>query len=277
MPVSLKDRAVDLAVRGATVAFPSTGGLRVHPNPASVYRPQPTPRGQPQRRGPNRFDDPHHHYPVRYLAEHLHVCLLEVLARLRPKPAAEQVLAAMTPGLDDPALTDLADPTPVDGIAAFLATNKVATFTPAPGAPLDKLVDVFDPVLLAALDDHRKIRELLDRPEMVEDFADSSGAVHLDGGLIRNASTKVGRPVTQEISRLLIEIRHLQGLRYYSRHEKEDSAVCWALQGDVTVRVASVEALDPHNAGHRAAVQDVAKRYRITLPPRWAHSVSPAR
>lgn len=276
MPVSLKDDAVVRAVAGAVVAFPVVGALRVHPNPASVYRPKAAPRGQRQRSGPNRFDDPHHHYPVRYLAEQLTVCLLEVLARLRANPDAEQALEEMSPGLEDPALVDLVDPTPTEGLAAFLATNKVALFTPAPGAPLDALVDVFDPDLLAALDGHHRVREQLRRPQVIAAYGDQGGVVHLDGSLIRNANATLGRPVTQEISRLLIEIIGVQGLRYSSRHSEHDQALCWALNGDVPIRPASIEAINPDNAEHRKAVQDVAHRYDLTLPATWARPTAPA-
>ena len=270
MPGSLKDEAVARAIAGAIVAFPPTGALRVHPNSASVYRPTPAARGRSQRRGPNRFDDPHHHYPVRYLGANLRVCLLEVLARFRADLAADQVLEAMSPGLDDPALADLVDPAQAAGIEGFLAVNQVAVFIATPRAPLSALVDVFDPALLAALDGHHRIRAQLDRPEVIAAHGAGSATVHLDGALIRNANKVVGRPITQEISRLLIDILGVQGLRYSSRHSEGDEAICWAIHGDVPLRVDSVQPMDPRDDHHRGAVHDVARLWDLPLPPRWA-------
>ncbi len=271
---SLKDVGVAVALSGAVVPFPTGGARRVHPRPTDVYRPRPTSEGSTQQPGPNRFDDPQHHYPVRYLAEVLYVCLLEVLARLRPSAPADGVLNEMSPGLDDPALADLVDPEQAAALEDFLARNKVAVFGAPSGAVLRKLVDVFDPAVLAALDDHHWIRDHLGRPETVAAYGDDEGAVHLDGSLIRNASRKVGRPVTQQISRLLIDILGMRGLRYYSRHAEGVEAICWAVHGDVTLPVRSVEPLDSNNDVHRAAVQLVATRYRLPLPMAWASSLT---
>lgn len=258
-----------LAVAGAVVAFPAEGAFRVHPRPDEVYQPTPSPDGSRQPPGPNRFDDPHHHYSVRYLAELLYVCLLEVLARLRDHHEADRVLEQMTPGLDDPALEDLHDPEQVRAVENFLATNKVANFGPPAPAVLDKLVDVFDGALLDALDDHHWIRDELARTEVVAAYGDPGQQVHLDGSLIRNAAKKVGRPVTQRVSRLLLDIVGVRGLRYYSRHEEGDAARCWAILGQVHLPVRSLEALDPTNELHSTAVQLVADRYRLPLPPAW--------
>jgi hypothetical protein len=227
----------------------------------------PSPDGSSQAPGPNRFDDPQHHYPVRYLAEHLHVCLLEVLARLRANVSADEVLEEMTPGLDDPALTGLVDPGQAAAVEDFLATNKVATFGAPSKAVLSKLVDVFDPDLLAALDNHHWIRAELGRQEVVDAYAGEDGSVHLDGSLIRNASTKIGRPVTQQISRLLIDILGVRGLRYYSRHDEGAEATCWAIEGNVSLPKKSVEPLDSADDAHRTAVQLVAARYNLPLSP----------
>ncbi len=268
MPPSLRDAVVDEALSGAAVPFPDHGGLRVHPHPDQVYRPAPDPSGAPQPPGPNRFDDPHHHYPVRYFAEHLYVCLLEVMARLRANADADAILLHMTPGLDHRALRDLVDPTKSAEVEGFLATNKVAVFMPPENAPVGRLVDVFNPDLLAALDSHHRIREQLCRREVVDAYG-KDGTIHLDGSLIRNASKKVGRPVTQEISWLLIDVLHVRGLRYYSRHAEGEEAVCWALHGDVPMHILPAKSLDPTNDQHRSAVQRVADQYRLPLPARW--------
>jgi hypothetical protein len=271
--LSLKDEAVAAAISGAAVPFPDAGAMRVHKTPWDVYRPSSHSDGASQERGPNRFDDPHHHYPVRYLGEHLRVCLLEVMARFRANADAEALLAQMTPGSEDPELDDLVDPAQVQGVTDFLAMNQVAIFRPPPSAPLTTSVDVFDPDLLTALDGHHRIRKQLRQPAVLAAYGDAQGDVHLDGSLIRNASTKVGRPVTQEISWLLFNVLHVQALRYFSRHSEGDEAVCWAVRGDVPLDVKSAEYLDAANPHHRDAVQYVSDRYDLPLPLPWAEVI----
>ncbi len=270
---SLKDAAVETALLGAAVPFPEAGAMRVHKTPWSIYRPQPNDQGASQPPGPNRFDDPHHHYPVRYLGETLRVCLLEVMARFRANSEADVLLEQMTPGLDAPELGDLHDPEQVQGVSDFLAVNQVAVFKPPPSAPLTRSVDVFDPDLLAALDSHHRVREQLSRPEVVAAHGDGGGVVHLDGSLIRNANRRVGRPVTQQIGWLLFDVLHVQALRYYSRHSEGGEAICWAVQGDVPLDVKSSEHLDPANPTHREAVQNISERYGLPLPLPWASSL----
>jgi hypothetical protein len=271
---SLKDLEVELALRKAVVTFPAGGARRVHPRPLEVYRPTPSADGSKKPPGPNRFDDPDHHYPVRYLAEQLSVCLLEVLARLSADPDTDAVLEQMTPGLDDPWLADLHDPEQAAAVEAFLKVNQVATFGPPPRqSDRDRLVDVFDPALLAALDRHHWIRQALERPQVVASHGDG-GRVHLDAGLVRNPSRAVGRPITQLVSRLIIDILRRPGLRYYSRHGEGADAVCWALHGDLALPVLSVQPLDPDDDSHREAVQLVARRYRLPLPAVWERALT---
>lgn len=256
------------AIVGATVSYPEHGALRVHPRPWHVRPPE-----RSLKRGPNRFDDPHDQYPVRYLAEHLSTCLLEVMARFRGNGEADDLLDAMTSGLDDPDLDDLVDPVQEEGVRDFLAENKVGVFRPPPGTRLDRLVNVSNPHLLAALDVNHRIRQQLRRPEVVAAFG-VHGAVHLDRSLIHNANSEVGRPVTQEISWLLFDVMGMQGLRYYSRHNDGDQSVCWALHGEVHLDMKPAEHLDPANDDHRAAVQYVSDLYDLPLPLAWAAPVA---
>lgn len=267
--LSLKDAEVEAALRGATVTFPAAGAMRVHKMPEAVYQPQRDPDGAPQPPGPNRFDDPHHRYPVRYLGETLRVCLLEVMARFRANSQADALLEQMTRGLDASELSDLADPEQVQGVADFLAANQVATFEPSPSRPTTRSVDVFHPDLLSALDGHHGVRAQLARQEVVDAYGDEHGDVHLDGSLIRNANRSVGRPVTQYISWLLFDVLHVRALRYYSRHSEGDEATCWAIHGDVPMTAEPIEHLDPSDGAHRDAVQYVATRYDLVLPPPW--------
>lgn len=265
---SLKDAAVKAALSEAVVAFPAGGAMRVHKRPEDLYRPTRHTDGSPQPPGPNRFDDPHHHYPVRYLGETLRVCLLEVMARFRANSEADALLDQMTPGLDDPTLAGLIDPAPAQAVADFLTANQVATFAPV-SQPAHTLVDVFNPKLLSALDGHHGVREKLEGAAVVAAYGDEYGRVHLDGSLIRNANRRVGRPVTQHISWLLFETLHMRALRYYSRHSEGEESLCWAVHGEVAVRTVGVKALDPTDPVHLDAVQYVASRYGLALPPVW--------
>lgn len=268
-PSSLKAPRVLAALAEAVVPFPAAGALRVHANPDRVHRPTPSKTGVRPQPGPNRFDDPHHHYPVRYLAEHLHVCLLEVMARLRAHPGAEEVLAQMGNGAEEEELVGLPDPDQVSGVGKFLETSPVSTIVLAPTVPPESLVNIFDGDLLAALAGVHSVRKLLGRPEIVKCYGDANGVVDVDGSLVRNPSTVVGRPVTQEISRLLLDLTPVMGLRYISRHDDGEDAYCWALHGDLPVRISSPVQLTPHNESHRAAVQFVAARYQLPLPDDW--------
>ncbi|ABS06008.1 hypothetical protein [Kineococcus radiotolerans] len=193
---------------------------------------------------------------------------------LKDAKVADALLEAMSPGLDDPDLDDLGDPEQVQGVQDFLAESQVGLFKPPPSIRLDRLVDVFNQRLLAALDSHHRIRSELSKPEVVAAFGDEEGSVHLDGSLIRNASSRVGRPVTQEISFLLFDVLGVQGLRYYSRHADGDRAICWAVHGQVRLDLKSAEYLDPANDEHRAAVQLVSDLYE--LPVAWAAAVQEA-
>ncbi len=67
--------------------------------------------------------------------------------------------------LDDPELDEYADPEQVEGVENFLATNQVGLFKPPPSAPLSWVLDVFNPDLLSALDEHDRIQRLLCQPE----------------------------------------------------------------------------------------------------------------
>ncbi|RYF04270.1 MAG: hypothetical protein EOO40_11375, partial [Deltaproteobacteria bacterium] len=144
---------------------------------------------------------------------------------------------------------------------------------PPPSTRLDRLVNVSDTRLLAALDANHRIRQQLCRPEVVAAFGDEHGNVHLDRSLIHNAHREIGRPVTQEISWLLFDVLGMQGLRYYSRHVDGDQSVCWALHGEVHLDMKSAEHLDPANDEHRAAVQYVSDLYSLPLPMAWAAPV----
>lgn len=271
---TLRDKAVSAAVDHALVSFPASGAYRVHPEPATVY--QPTQLVGKQAPGPNRFDDPEHCFSVRYLADHLRVCLLEVMARFRTNLTAEDLINSVNVPSDMQVLYP-SDPKQVDGVRFFLLKNRAARFVAPASKPAPRLVDVFNIKLLAALDQHHRIRPLLVGPNVVAAQGDSAGVVHLDGSLIRNANANVGRPVTQEISRLLLEILNVQGLRYESRHSSNGEAVCWALRGDLVLETAEDVYLNPLVKLHRDAVQDVAHLYNITLPDEWVDYPSKAK
>lgn len=198
-------------LRAAAVAFPSPGGVRVHPDPVAL-RQGPFPPDT----GPNRFDDPRGIYALRYLADTLRGCLLELLTRFRAHPPAEDVLAHVD-GLDDPSLSGFPDPTPQDGLIGWLSRQKVAYVVLDRPATLF-FVNAYDSRLLVALEGHPHVRAALDRSELraavAPDWLGADRRVHLDQGVVRLAGAVTGRPVTQAISRALYETErvHRTGL-----------------------------------------------------------------
>ena len=71
------------------VPLPGSGAVRVHPAPEAL------PQLRHEGPGRNRFDDPHGSFLMRYTAENLRGCLVETMARFRPNPAADALLAAV--------------------------------------------------------------------------------------------------------------------------------------------------------------------------------------
>ena len=69
--------------------MPEPGSWRVHPQPELL------PRLAHDGPGLNRYDDPLRRYAVRYVAENLTGAMLETMARFRPAPRAEALLAAV--------------------------------------------------------------------------------------------------------------------------------------------------------------------------------------
>lgn len=260
-----EDVADEDALRAAGVPFPGRGGVRVHPDPVALSH-GPFPVGT----GPNRFDDPDGVYTLRYLADTLRGCMVELLARFRTHASTEDALADVD-GLDDPTLTNFPDPTPQDGLAAWLARQQIACVVLVRPAALF-FVDVYNSRLLVALDGHPRVRAALQRTELRAAVApDGLGAdnrVHLDQGVVRLAGAVTGRPVTQAISRALYETRRVHGLAYKSR--VDDAERCWALYPHVEIDHANVTRLDPAEPTHTAAVREAATFLRIALPGHWA-------
>lgn len=89
--------------------LPGSGAVRVHPAPEAL------PQLRHEGPGRNRFDDPHGSFLMRYTAENLRGCLVETMARFRPNPAADALLAAVEAGIShsgSPAVTGVTDVTP---------------------------------------------------------------------------------------------------------------------------------------------------------------------
>lgn len=98
--------AIGLSV--ARVGYPAQGTVRVGGVPERLPSP-PRPEGDPGRFavGPNQYDDPLGRF-VRYTASSPRGSLVELMARFRPSPSAEEVLAAVEGVTDtEPYLADL--------------------------------------------------------------------------------------------------------------------------------------------------------------------------
>jgi hypothetical protein len=237
-----------------TVRPPVQGALRVHPEPEVLpLRPR---EGEP---GRNRFDDPLGQFRVRYLANTLQGCLVELLARWQEDRDAEEALAAVE-GLDEFDELDLPDPVKVEGIRDWINRQRVARGLIDHNATL---IDIDQSELLVELDKHPLVRAALRQSPL----SSADYEAHLDHAIIRLGGP-VGRPITQAVSRALRDwFREIGGMAYTSRIDKQER--CWAIYEETRVRFRPSEPLDVDNPEHRAAASYAARLLEIPLPPEW--------
>ena len=232
-------------IASAHAPYPSAGTLRVHPAPEVLLPPE------PDRPGLNRFDDPDGRFGVRYTATRLIGCLRETLARFRPSPNTEALLATIEgvdPGDVDPPEND------TRAIAVWLDAQQIGTVRVT---SVGQFIDVERDELLVGLDKHPRVRAALGTLDP---------AARLDVAWIRLGGT-IGRPVSQAVGVAVREwIPAALGIGYRSRLATDEP--CWAIWEGTTVSVTSV-ALDPADAIHRDAVRTVAAAYELELPTSW--------
>jgi hypothetical protein len=203
----------------------------------------------------SRFDDPEGRFGVRYLATRLRGCLVETMARFRPSPAVESLLAAVEGVGDD----DL-DPTRDAGLLEWLSGQKVGHCVIGVADP--NIVDVDAAESLVALDKHPGVRIALDQSGL----GSSANPARLDSGVVRLPGP-VGRPITQAVSRAVYEwYDGVHGLRYASR--LDGTEICWGLY-DSTPVTFTIEPLSLDEPDHREAVRSVAALYEVALPEEW--------
>jgi hypothetical protein len=160
-------------IRLRPVPLPDSGAVRVHPAPEAL------PQLRHEGAGRNRFDDPRGGFLMRYTAENLRGCLVETMARFRPNPAADALLAAVEfVDADDDPVSPM-----VQAVEDWLAEQRVGQVTLVTPQPL--LVDIEAADLLVDLDMHPLIREAIDNSPL----RDGPAPVHLDAGLIGWAGT----------------------------------------------------------------------------------------
>jgi RES domain len=193
---------------------------------------------------------------MRYTAENLRGCLVETMARFRPNPAADALLAAVeSVDADDEPESQTAQ-----AVEDWLAGQRVGQVTLVTPQPL--LVDIEAADLLVDLDTFPLVREAIENSAL----RDGDAVVHLDAGIIRLGGD-VGRPITQAVSRALHELHpEVDGIAYWSRIDPSER--CWAIYGHVPVDV-SVRELSADNPVHRRAVQEAADLLKVPLPPTW--------
>lgn len=245
-----------------TSPLPVEGVVRVGYEPGEL----PTPRDGV---GPNRFDDPRprtmDRYLIRYAGRSLRGCLLELLAWLRPDPAAVLREAQILDDADsDEAQAVLAaQEAEAQAIADFLGGREVGSLA------VDGLVAVSinDPGLQAELDREPAVRALLDSPEGQAALGGGSKKAHLDEAAVR-LSTDLGRDLTRACS-LAIRDRDNRpdAIHYRSRHD--DTEDCWAIYDHAPVQLVGSSPLDPADSNHRDALADVAALWQLALPKEW--------
>lgn len=229
--------------------LPEAGAWRVHPNPGVL------PLLARDGLGLNRYDDPHGRYAVRYAAENLSGAMLETMARFRPAPEAEALLAAVEGVSTDE--DDHLDP--VDGLRHWLAVQQVGRVALAAEG---QLLDVHDPGLLHDLDKHPLVRAALEESGLGTPL----NPARLDEGIVRLGGP-LGRPVTQALGRAVREwLPDVAGLAYRSRLDDEEW--CWAIWDDTRVEI-RIQPLDAAHRHHRRAVQHAAQLLEIATPPEW--------
>ncbi len=246
-----------------TTPLPTAGVIRVAFEPGEL----PTPRDAV---GPNRFDDPRprtmDRYVVRYTGRSLRGCLLELLAWLRPDPAALMREAQV---VDD---ADLGDEGQAMLAAQDVEARAVADFLDGRQVGLLKVeglvaLSINDPVLQAELDREPAVRALLDSSEGQAALGGGQQKARLDEAAVR-LSTDLGRDLTRACS-LAIRDRDNRpdAIHYRSRHD--DTEDCWAIYDHAPVQLAHSTALDPADVDHREALASVASLWQLALPPQW--------
>ena len=232
------------------VPLPDPGAVRVHPAPEVL------PQLRHEGPGRNRFDDPRGTFLMRYTAANLRGCLVETMARFRPNPAADALLAAVEfVGADDEPESQTAQ-----AVEDWLAVQRVGQITLVTPQPL--LIDIEAADLLVDLDMYPLVREAIENSPL----RDGDAVVHLDAGIIRLGGD-VGRPITQAVSRALHELHpEVDGIAYWSRIDPSER--CWAIYGHVPVDV-SITELSVESPVHRRAVQAAADLLKVPLPPTW--------
>src|SRR5581483_11502645 len=230
---------------------PDTGAVRLHPAPDAL------PQLRHEGKGRNRFDDPQGIFLMRYTAETLRGCLVETMARFRPNPAAEALLAAV----DFVDVEDDFEWSTVNAVEDWLGAQRVGQISLATPQPL--LVDIEAADLLVDLDLHALVRDAIDNSPL----RDGNASVHLDAALIRLGGD-VGRPITQAVSRAVHEVHpEVDGIAYWSRIDPDER--CWAIYGHVPVDV-SISDLSPEDPLHCSAVQEACHLLKIPLPQSWS-------
>lgn len=227
--------------------------------PASLWRVHPQPPRLPappreDERPPNRFDDPHRAFVVRYTAATLRGCLLECSSRWRHHQATDERRRAVTGVHEDH------QDSRAEAIGAWLAQQRVGQLSTPRSS---RFVDVNDPRAQQALAGHPDVRQAL---ELVKE-AQAHVAPELDEATIR-LSGPLGRGVTQAVARAIYdEHPRPDGVAYRSR--LDDSERLWAIYGFVEVTFHSDEQLSREDPDHVAAVSAATALWGLPLPPEW--------
>ena len=238
--------------------FPAAGALRIAADPTKLYYPS----GMP---GRNRFDDPRPNtqqpFAVRYAANTIRGCLLELLDWLRPNDQANDLEDAVDVDAEDSAPMDDRDQTAQAAFADFVAGRRVGRLRGK--SPLG-VVSIDSADTQAELDREPAVRALLDNPEGQATMG--ARTPHLDGAAVRIGGD-FGRALTQACSLAIHDRRpRLDAIHYRSRHDDHEN--CWAIYDHVELIITSAP-LSPARRTHRSAVQDVVALWHLALPAEW--------
>jgi RES domain len=236
---------------------PAEGVVRVHPEPGAL------PRLRHEGRGQNRFDDPEGTFVMRYAASTLRGCLVETMARFRPRPRAEALLNQIE-DLDEQDLAHEVEQigSRAEAVGEWLAAQKLGLLkVDSSGSHRVQVIDIDDPNVLDQLDKHPAVRQALEESGLGTDL----DPARLDAGVIRIGGP-VGRPITQAVARAVLDWLRGDVIAYWSRLDSSER--CWAIYDHVPVDV-SESTLNAGDPTIYAAVTDVAARFEIPLSEPW--------
>jgi hypothetical protein len=197
---------------------------------------------------------------VRYLADTLRGCFLEVLDHFRPNLEVEELLADVS-GTTGFSVLDEEEPGLVQD--EWLSRQRVAIGYLE--NPSSDFVDVSHTNTLAELNRAPAVQAAFRDPEVRSAFGPN---VRLDLGTICSGGP-AGRKITQAVSETVYLLpTRPKGIAYVTRFDRDER--CWAIFDDrANVDFTDPVQIDPTEVEHVEAIRSVRDAYGLVLPALW--------